>query len=230
MKNVTLLAFSTILLFILGLQTTNNAEGQILQTDTSFLTIDLSSTGNPSDFPYGITCDDPIYCWSTIHANGMLVRIHKGTHSTTIFDNDAASTNGRNWYSAVYDSTSCDVFINERDNGLILMYDPELNSWTNIPIVTNHDSPDNANISYPSGFTTEPSLIRLQEASHGGHTYDLSAGSFGEMKKANGYIWVLLNHSWDFDAEGNAILADQSFNGIKRINPVDNTVTQYSIP
>ena len=159
----------------------------------------------------------------------MLVRIHKSTHSTTIFDNDAASTNGRNWYSAVYDSTSGDVFINERDNGLILRYDPELNSWTNIPIVTNHDSPDNANISYPSGFTTEPSLIRLQEATHGGHTYDLSAGSFGEMKKANGYIWVLLNHSWDFDAEGNAILADQSFNGIKRINPVDNSVTQYSI-
>ena len=121
MKIQTFIAITAVLLFTLGLQTTNNAEGQVItQTETSFLTIDLSGTANVNDFPYGITCDDPNYVWTTITAQGKLARIDKNTQAITLFDNNPASTSGREWYSDVYDSPSDDVFILERDNGLVL--------------------------------------------------------------------------------------------------------------
>lgn len=202
--------------------------GQVAQT-TDFLTIDLSSTPVTTDFPYGITCDDPNYVWVTITGQGKVARIDKSTRSVSLFDNVPSSGAGREWYSVVYHSTSNDLFVNERDNGLVLRYDKDTDTWTNIPIVSNFDNPDNANISYPDGYSAEPAKIRLNEATHGQHTYDLSTGSFGEMKLANGYVWVLLNYSWDFDSEGEAILSDQSFNGLVRINPSDNSITNYSI-
>ena len=225
MKKSVILGILAVLLVIIVSQTTNNASG-VLSTP-SYITIPLSDTPNPNDFPYGITCDDPNYAWVTIHSQGKLARIDKTTQAVTFFDNNPLSTSGREWYSVVYHSASDDLFVNERDNGLVLRYDKSGNTWTNIPIVPNFDSPDVVGITYPSGYTVEPAIIRLQETS-GLSTYDLSTGSFGEIKWANGYIWVVLNYSWDFDSD-QALLADQSFNGIVRINPADNSVTSYAI-
>src|SRR3990167_9233325 len=128
-------AVMIVLLIVLSItlvfQTTNNAFG--IAVTPSFITIDLSGTANVNDFPYGITCDDPNYVWTTITAQGKLARIDKNTQAITLFDNNPASTSGREWYSDVYDSTSDDVFILERDNGLVLRYDKTGNSWTGIP-------------------------------------------------------------------------------------------------
>lgn len=219
----------SVFLLFLGIISVNTVNAQVVSSTPTFQTIDLSSTPVPNDFPYGITCDDSAYTWMTIHGQGKLVRIAKSDRSVTLFDNIPSSGSGREWYSVVYEPNSDDLFVNERDNGLVLRYDKSSDTWTNIPIVSNFDSPDNPNISYPSTYSVEPAIIRLNEATHGQHTYDLSTGSFGEMKLANGYVWVVLNYSWDFDSEGEAILSDQSFNGIVRINPTDNTITNYAI-
>lgn len=219
----------SVFFLFLGIISMNTVNAQVVSSTPTFQTIDLSSTPIPNDFPYGITCDDSAYVWVTIHGQGKLVRLAKSDRSVTLFDNIPSSGSGREWYSVVYEPNSDDLFVNERDNGLVLRYDKTSNTWTNIPIVSNFDSPDNPNISYPSTYSAEPAIIRLNEATHGQHTYDLSTGSFGEMKLANGYVWVVLNYSWDFDSEGEAILSDQSFNGIVRINPSDNSITQYAI-
>lgn len=226
MKKPLFLGLFAVLSIIMLSQTTNYAFGAVIPT---FLTIDLSGTPNLNDFPYGITCDDPNYAWVTITSQGKLARIDKNTQSITLFDNDPSSASGRDWYSDDYEPTSGDIFVVERDNGLVLRHDPELNSWTNIPIIPNLISLNPTKISYPLGFDNEPATIRLQETTHGLHTYDMSIGSFGELTYANGYIWVALNYSMDFDSEGNTVLADQAFNGIIRINPIDNSVTSYAI-
>lgn len=226
LNKINIILVFSVIVALFGL---NQVYGQVVSETPSYLTIDLSSSANPTDFPYGISCDDASYAWMTITGQGKLARIDKNTQSVSLFDNDLASTSGREWYSVVYEPNTDDLFVNERDNGLVLRYDKTGNTWTNIPLVTNFDSPDNPNISYPSGYSSEPATIRLNEATHGQHTYDLSVGSFGEMKLVNGYVWVVLNYNMDFDTEGNAILADQSFNGIIRINPTDNSITSFAI-
>src|SRR3990167_7603839 len=132
MKIQTFIAVITILLFTLGLQTTNNAYGVV--TTPTFLDIDVSArpTAN-GDYAFGLTCDDPTYRYASIFSSGAILRITKADNSYTIFDNNAIAA-GEDWYSTVQVLNANKVYSNEKDTGKLQVFNTLTNTFgTPIP-------------------------------------------------------------------------------------------------
>lgn len=201
-------------------QTTNNAFGQLSPTPT-FHNIDISTTPNTSDFPFGI-CSDGTYRYMTLHAQGSLVKILISDNTYTIFDNDAVAA-GQDWYSCVVASGK--IFINEKDSGLTRIFNPSTNTYS--PSISIPANIDDAELDYIDGYATAPHKFRAIDS---GNLYTFSCGSFGELRFTNGYVWQPFDCTFDFSAVDNANgVIDYSFHGIVRIDPVTNAVTRYSI-
>lgn len=225
MIKLTLLVILPIFLFVfIGF---NNVYGQISQNAPTFQTIDISSTPNVNDLPYGITCDDSTYRYMTLFSQGALVRVNKANNSVTIFDNDNVSS-GEDWYSVVR-TTSGKLFINEKDTGLVRVFDTGTNTFSSFPVV---EDVSGGLVSYTTSYSSAPNKITVNESGggHGNHNYDFGFGSFGELKFTGGYVWQTLDYSIDFDSTANGLgVNDVSFHGIVRIDPTNNSVTRYSI-
>jgi len=193
----------------------------------SFITMDISSSPNSNDFPYGIDCSDPNYVYVTIFAQGALGRIDKTTQAFTLFDNDNVAS-GEDWYSTVRDPSSGKIFINEKDTGRLRVFDPTSSTFATVPI------PENVAggvISYTTTYAANPNRVTVNEGVVlGNHIYDFGFNSYGELRYANGYIWQVIDYSYDFSTASEAAGAvDVNFHGIARIDPSDNSVTRYAI-
>ncbi len=202
---------------------------------------------DPSDFPFGIECNDTNFVWVTIHNQGLIAKIDKNVIDPStnlplveaVFqDPDAFITTvpSQNFYSVARDNNTGDLYINERDNGKVWRFDPSQIAWTRIPIVENLNTDDNVSTdvaSYrtdvlPSGYEVEPNFITFN-TSEGPEPFKFPAGSFSEVKFANGKIWVGLayHEEWD-NATRNAGVPIIDFRGLVKIDPsmVDVNVLQ----
>lgn len=202
----------------------------------SFINIDLSTTLNQNDFPYGINCEDPDNVYVSLHNQGNLVKIRKSDKAILSYLNDPQGniTSGQDFYSIARDSSG-NMWVNERDNGKVWKYSTIGNAWTSIPIAENLTATFNNNpkVTYPLGYESRPDVVRIDENPdpHGLHTYALSMQSFGGVISANNNIYVGLSYNLDFDsaAETNAGITDVSFSGLAKINPSTNAVTRIAI-
>ncbi|KKQ99347.1 MAG: hypothetical protein UT24_C0024G0022, partial [Candidatus Woesebacteria bacterium GW2011_GWB1_39_12] len=217
-------AVMIVLLIVLSItlvfQTTNNAYGAV--TTPTFTTIDVSGTFNVNDYLFGITCTDATYRYVALYSQGKLVRIDRSTNAVTFFDNNAVAA-GEDWYSLVTDPVSGKIFVNERDTGRSLSFNPSTGLFTSFAVVPNIAG---GVVSYVSSYNDAPHKIAI--AGIGTHTFGFDSN--GELKSANGYIWQPLDAVYDFSVAENAAGAvDSSFHGIVRIDPSDNTITRYAI-
>lgn len=203
-------------------------------TANSFITVDLSGTLNPNDFPYGIDCSaDANYVYMAIYNQGIIAKIDKNTKQVVALLDDTAGpvTDGQGFYSISNDSNG-NLFINERNNGKVWKYSTAGDTWTEIPIV--EQITGNPKVTYPNGFTRSPNIIRIDENPdpRGVVTYQVAMQSFGGVVYANSAIYVGLAYHADFadSALTNAGVADLDFHGLAKIDPSSNTVTRISIP
>src|SRR3990167_5206101 len=117
MKNLTLLAISAVMLFAIGLQNTNNAEGALIDNPRYF-SLDISGSQNPDDFPYSITCPTGDFRYIGLFGQGAIAKINKLDNTTIIYDNDAVAS-GQDWYSLVNASNN-KIYANYKDFGLTI--------------------------------------------------------------------------------------------------------------
>ena len=227
-KNLILLSIILSVCVLVYIQETNHAVGQLAVSIPTYQTIDLTGRPNTNDFPYGITCADNTYRYITLFGQGALARINKSTNTVTFFDNNAVAS-GEDWYSLVTDPNTGKIYVNEKDSGKTLVFNPSDSTFTNIPVVENVAG---GLVSYTSSYSADPNKITVNEsgAGHGTHNYSFGFGSFGELVFTNNYVWQTLDYNIDFDSFANGLgINDVSFHGIARINPSDNSVTRFSI-
>ena len=225
MQKLAFLGIFAVLSFIILSQTTNYAFGA---TVPSFITMDISGTPNPNDFPYGIDCSDSQYVYGTLFAQGAVYRIDKATKAVTIFDNNAVAS-GEDLYSIVRHPVSGKLYMNEKDTGRTQVFNPSGSTFTIIPI-----PPDlsGGSLSYPQSYATNPNHIRVNEGGGlGNHDYVYGTSSLSEIKYSNNFIWQLADIDYDFSTASEAVGAsDYHFHGVIKIDPnTDSVVNRYSI-
>jgi|APSaa5957512535_1039671.scaffolds.fasta_scaffold01088_14 YVTN family beta-propeller protein len=192
---------------------------------TSFVNVDISGSPNPNDIPYGIVCNDDDHRWITIEAQGALARIDKSDSSVTLF-NDDADVSGENWRGVTLNNDTGVLYIQERDNGKVKTFDTNSNAWGTVPLIPEITD---AGVSYPQTYTEEPATIAINEPVEGLHTYQLSSTGFAGIVYHDSFVYAGLNYDFDFDANGNTVTPDISFNGLVKINPTNNAKTYIPI-
>ncbi len=121
------------------------------------LTEALTNAGfDPDDEPFGIDCGtvEDQFVYVTVLNQGLLARIDKNTNNTQIFNNPddelfQALDISQEFYSIQRDPNSGHLYINERANGKLWRFDPQLvgpgpdgiqgtiddTGWTRIPLI-----------------------------------------------------------------------------------------------
>lgn len=225
MKTHVIFALSAVLLFTLGLQTTNYAEGQVIETTApTYLNIDISARATAaSDYPFGMACDDSTYRVTALFSSGAFVKINRADNTYTIYDNNAIAA-GEDWYSVLVVPSVNKAFANQKDSGKLVQFNMNTNTYgSDIPIPANIAG---GNIGYTTTYAAAPNDISIS----GGGTYHFGFDSFGELKFTNGYVWELIDYVYDFsNADNLAGSADVTFHGIARIDPDTGAVTRYAI-
>ena len=178
--------------------------------------------------PFGIECSADGYVFMTTFSGteGGLLKIDKSNPSSATF---VSQSTGADWFSVEYDNNG-NLFINERDNGLVWKYVASSGTFSKFAVVEQITSTSGATVTYPNGFNTEPDLIHIDLTANGvGNDYILNVnlgGHAGEVQLAKGFIWVSVNYAIDFATDVNtAGIADTSFYGLAKINPSTSAVT-----
>jgi len=209
----------------------------------SFINIDLSGTLNPNDFPSGMDCGtiEDQFVYVTIFEQGLLAKIDKnvdpitGEHAIQLIDQpDEQVATDQKFYSVTRDPNDGNLFMNEMNNGELWRFEPQSSIWIRIPIVEQIIHPT---VSYPDGYNVKPTLITVDESAapgidpeHSPHTYQFGTESFGQVKFANGNVWVALAYTFDFDEFAEAVgVTDVSFAGLVKVNPTTLAVERIPI-
>lgn len=219
---------------------------QVEAVTLSFITIDLSDVDptltdtskskNTDDFPFGIECGDPEFVYVTIFKQGLLAKINKNTRvvEQLIDQPDEQVIAGQNFYSITRDPNSGNLFMIESSNGELWRFEPSTSVWNRIILVEQIIHPV---VSYPSGFTSKPTEVRIDESaapdippSHSPHTYSLDTRPQAEVIFANGNIWAALSYNFDFDEFAEAVgVSDVFFAGLVKVNPTTLQVERVQI-
>ena len=178
--------------------------------------------------PYGIECsrDGFVYMTTFSGIEGGLLKIDKTNPASATF---VSQSTGADWFSVESDNNG-NLFINERDNGLVWKYVESSGTFSKFSVVEQITSTAGATVTYPNGFNTEPDLIHIDLTGNGvGNDYIMNVnlgGHAGEVQLAKGFIWVSVNYAIDFAADVNtAGISDTAFYGLAKINPSTNAVT-----
>ncbi|GEM_PF-4024576 len=219
---------------------------QVEAVTLSFITIDLSDVDptltdtskskNADDFPFGIECGDPEFVYVTVFKQGLLVKINKNTRAVEqlIDQPDEQVTVGQNLYSITRDPNTGNLFMIESSNGELWKFEPSSLVWTRVPLVEQIVHPA---VSYPLGFTINPTFVRVDESEapeippfHSPHDYSLSTSPLTEIIFANGNVWAALSYQFDFDEFAEAVgVSDVLFAGIVKVDPTTLQVERVPI-
>lgn len=196
----------------------------------NYVAVDISSTANPNDQPFAINCNvDPNYVYMTIYQMGKLARIDKVSKTVTLIEHpEGSKAAGRGFYSMTNDSSG-NLWINERLTGRIWKFNPSGNTWASIPTI---EQVVNSKVTYPSGYSTNPGLIRVDEnpGSEGIVTYVFGGDNYGDLLYAGGSIWMGLSYNLAFDAQAQAVGVNPvTFTGLIKIDPSTNAITRIPI-
>jgi hypothetical protein len=224
MKQINAIVLAALLLASVGFLTSKQAMGELSNVE-----IDVSTSANPQDYPFGIDCNDPDSAWLTLYLQGALVKIDKDSKSVSgIFDDPKGSIPiGQNFFGVAIDPATGNVFTADEKFGLAWRFNPNSVTWTSSPLV---EELTTEGVSYPDGYVNDPTLIKFVTTS-GNHTQDFNLESFGANIYANGFIWQALAYHADFPASVNSEIApDLDFAGLAKIDPVTLEVSRFAIP
>lgn len=212
MKSAVICALATVLLFTLGLQTTNYAEGQLVsQTAPSVINIDLTGTPYASDETFGITCDESGFIYQTIDSHGGFVKIDKSNLNSYSVIAPPVIADGKNWYSVVGDGNG-NLYTNERDNGIMWKYNISSGTYTKIIVAEEITDPD---VSYTVGYDTDPTKVTVAPA----FNVNINMVGFGQVIFANGYIWQVISYSSALSTFGSGLADNVSVHQLVKIDP-----------
>lgn len=204
------------------------------QTPT-YITIDLSQTPNPQDYPFGITkstSDNDVYV--SIFQQCMLAKIDPNTKTViTLIQNPNMPSSSTDDCYSVSDDGLGNIWMNEATAGRVWKYNIANDTWTQVNTVPQLFT-NNSKVTYPQTYAVNPAFINVDAnpspTGNAGHAF--RAGGFSSVVNAGGYIWVGLKYDIPFsdDEKTYANVTDVHFSGLAKINPTTNVVEQIAIP